>query len=389
MSIPFIDLQAQRARIEDRINCAVRNVIESGAYVMGPQVGEFEKQLREFTGSAYAYGCANGTDALTLAMMALGVGPGDAVFCPGFTFCATSEPVPLLGGTPVFVDIRPDTYNIDVDKLEEAIQAIAAEGRLTPKTIIAVCLFGQTAEYPELAAVARKYGLTLIADSAQGCGATINGKHPIEWADVATTSFFPAKPLGCYGDGGAIYTNDPRIAELVESLRVHGQATERDMEKHAFDHAPKYLNARLGLNSRLDTIQAAILLEKLAIFEDEITMRNVVAEKYSKALHNIVESTPTILDGYRSVWAQYTIEVPDRAQFQAHMKDQGVPTAVYYPIPLHQQPCYKGVGRSYNDLSVSDEKSHKVVSLPMHAYLDNDTQQRIIDAIGAFFENRR
>ncbi|MEO0398465.1 MAG: DegT/DnrJ/EryC1/StrS aminotransferase family protein [Pseudomonadota bacterium] len=389
MGIPFIDLQAQRAIIDAKINNAVREVIESGAYVMGPQVGAFEKQLQDFTGAAHAYGCANGTDALTLAMMALGVGPGDAVFCPGFTFCATSEPVPLLGATPVFVDIRPDTYNIDIDKLEEAIDAVEAEGQLKPKTIIAVCLFGQAAEYPQLAAIAKQRGLTLIADSAQGFGATINGKHPTQWADVATTSFFPAKPLGCYGDGGAVYTNNAAIGELIGSLRIHGQASEREVKERAFSHQSKYLNARIGINSRLDTIQAAILIEKLAIFKNEIIDREKIAQRYTGALNNLVEQTPFVLDGYHSVWAQYTIEVPDRDDFQAHMKENGVPTAVYYPIPLHRQPCYAGVGRTYSDLSVCADKSEKVVSLPMHAYLNNDTQQKIIDAIGAFFDERR
>ena len=388
MSIPFIDLQAQRARIDGKITEAVTKVIESGAYVMGPQVGEFEKRLREFTGASYAYGCGNGTDALMIALMALGVGPGDAVFCPAFTFCATSEPVPLLGATPVFVDIRPDTYNIDVDKLEEAIDAVEAEGELTPKVIIAVCLFGQAAEYPRLSELARRKGMRLIADSAQGFGATIDGAHSTTWADVATTSFFPAKPLGCYGDGGAIYTNNPDIAALTESLRVHGQASQRDVEERSFSHERRYLNARIGVNSRLDTIQAAILIEKLAIFEDELVARDEIASKYTAALGNIVEQTPVVLDGYRSVWAQYTIETPNRDRFQAHMKERGVPTAVYYPIPLHRQPCYDGVGRTYNDLSVTSDKCGKVVSLPMHAYLDEETQRRIVDAVREFFQEQ-
>lgn len=386
MSIAFIDLQAQRTRIGERMTTAIMNAVENGAYIMGPPVREFEKQLVEYTGAARAYGCGNGTDALQLAMMALEIGPGDAVFCPAFTFCATSEPLPILGATPVFIDIDPRTYNIDPDKLEEAIEAVKSEGKLTPKTIVAVCLFGQPAEYPRLSEIAKKYGMSLIADSAQGFGSVIEGKHPTEWADIATTSFFPAKPLGCYGDGGAVYTNNVKLGELVDSLRVHGKAAKSDIEDRSFNHLPKYLNTRIGLNSRLDTVQAAVLIEKLAIFDEEIDSRNDIAARYTSALDNIVDQTPLILGGYRSVWAQYTIEVPERDRFQAHMKERGVPTAVYYPIPLHQQPCYEGVGRIYNDLSVCEDKSTKVVSLPMHPYLDENTQRTVIDAVASFFK---
>ncbi|MGF1543112.1 MAG: DegT/DnrJ/EryC1/StrS family aminotransferase [Parvularculaceae bacterium] len=386
MGIAFIDLQAQRARIADKVDAAVKGVLESGAFIMGPQVREFEAQVSAFTGAAHVYGCGNGTDALQLAMTALGIGPGDAVFCPAFTFCATSEPVPMLGATPVFVDVDPRTYNIDPQKLEEAIEAVKAEGKLKPKTIVAVCLFGQAADYPALSDIAKRHGMTLIADSAQGFGTTIDGEHPSRWADVATTSFFPAKPLGCYGDGGAVYTNNAEIGEMVDSLRVHGKASQRDIEERSFNHLPKYLNTRIGVNSRLDTIQAAILIEKLAIFEDEIEKRNAVADRYTAALDNVVPQTPLVKEGYRSVWAQYTIEVPERDRFQAHMKEHGVPTAVYYPIPLHHQPCYDGVGRTVNDLSVCEDKSGKVVSLPMHPYLDEETQRAVIDAVGAFFK---
>ena len=384
MNIPFIDLQAQRAHIGQRMNDAIQAVIESGAYVFGPQIAEFERQLSEFTGAKHAIACANGTDALQLAMMALDIGPGDAVFCPSFTFCATSEPAPILGATPVFVDIDPNTYNMDPDKLEEAVEAVKKEGELTPKSIIAVCLFGQPADYPRISAIAEKHGLSLIADSAQGCGGTIDGKHPNHWADITTTSFFPAKPLGCYGDGGAIYTDNDAIADVILSLRMHGQASPSDMAERNFSEPAKYLNTRIGVNSRLDTIQAAVLLEKLRIFPEEIEKRNQIAGRYAQALGNIVETTPQVKDGYRSVWAQYTIEITNRKEFQAHLREQGVPTAVYYPIPLHKQPCYEGVARHYSPLSISDEKAERVVSLPMHAYLSENTQRRIIDAICSF-----
>lgn len=385
MSIAFIDLQAQRARISDKINRSIADVVESGAYVMGPPIREFESQLAEFTGAKHVMSCGNGTDALQLAMNALGISEGDAVFCPSFTFAATSEPLPHIGATPVFVDIDPKTYNMDPDKLEAAIVDVKAAGKLKPKSIVAVCLFGQPADYPAISAVAKKHGLSLIADSAQGFGGTINGKHATEWADIATTSFFPAKPLGCYGDGGAVYTNRSDLADLVESLRVHGQASKRDLEERSFSHLPKYLNTRIGYNSRLDTIQAAILIEKLAIFPDEIEKRQEVAARYTNALHNVVGATPFVKDGYRSVWAQYTIEVPEREKFQEHMKAHGVPTAVYYPIPLHQQPCYEGIAVNSADLSVCEDKAKSVVSLPMHPYLNEATQSAIISAVADFF----
>ncbi len=386
MSIAFIDLQAQRAQIKDKINAAIASVVESGAYVMGPPVREFEAQLADYTGARHALSCGNGTDALHLAMSALNIGEGDAVFCPSFTFAATSEPLPLLRATPIFVDIDPRTYNMDPVKLEAAIQKVKTEGALTPKTIVAVCLFGQPADYPAISEIAEKYGMSLIADSAQGFGGTINGKHPTEWADIATTSFFPAKPLGCYGDGGAVYTNRSDLADTIDSLRVHGKASKGDIEQREFNHLPKYLNTRIGVNSRLDTIQAAILIEKLAIFSAEVEKRQVVAERYTTALDNIVDATPYVKDGYRSVWAQYTIETPERDRFQEHMKKHGIPTAVYYPIPLHQQPCYEGISENGDDLSVSNDKAGKVVSLPMHPYLEEDTQRTIINAVADFFK---
>ena len=269
----FIDLQAQYARIADKVDARIMSAVRSGRYILGPEVQELEAALAGFSGSSRALGCANGTDALVLPLMAWGLRPGDAVFCPSFTFTATAEVVPWLGATPVFVDIDPATYNMDPAHLEASIEMVKAKGELNPRVIIAVDLFGQPANYPQIAQIAKRHGLKLIADSAQGFGCTLEGKHPSHWSDVTTTSFFPAKPLGCYGDGGAVLTDDPDLAEIMESLAVHGKAMPRDIEKRAFEHDPKYFNVRIGMNSRLDTIQAAVLLEKLAIFPDEIEAR--------------------------------------------------------------------------------------------------------------------
>jgi UDP-2-acetamido-2-deoxy-ribo-hexuluronate aminotransferase len=381
--IPFIDLQAQRQRIADRIDAAVLEVVAGGRYILGPQVIEFEEKLAAFAGAKHCVSCANGTDALVLPLMAWGVGAGDAVFCPSFTFVATAEIVPCTGAVPVFVDIDRRTYNLDPEKLEAAIQQVKAEGRLTPKVVIAVDLFGQPADYPKIAEIARRHGLKLIADSAQGFGCTLGGEHPQRWADVTTTSFFPAKPLGAYGDGGAILTDDDALQDELVSLRVHGQASARDIEARAFAHEAKYLNVRIGLNSRLDTIQAAILLEKLAIFPDEIEARNRVAARYNELLAPHVEATPEMIEGGVSVWAQYTIEHRDRDGLAAHLKGAGVPTAVYYPIPIHRQPAYENFPAP-GGLPASEDAAGKVISLPMHAYLDEATQDRIVEAVRGF-----
>ena len=382
--IPFIDLQAQRARIADRVDTAVRRVIESGRYILGPEVQEFERQLAAFCGAKHAVSCANGTDALVLPLIAWGVGRGDAVLCPAFTFVATAEIVPWLGAEPVFVDIDPMTYNLDPAALERAIAAIKAEGRLTPKAVIAVDLFGHPADYPAISEICKRHGLKLIADSAQGFGCTLNGRHPSSWADATTTSFFPAKPLGAYGDGGAVLTDDAALKDVMESMRMHGQASARDMAEHNFHgHEAKYLNVRLGMNSRLDTVQAAILLEKLAIFQDEIDARMRVAARYSEALRPHVASVPALAKGVVSVWAQYTIEHEARDALAAHLKAQGVPTAVYYPIPLHRQPAYARYAAP-GGLPVSDAAAGRVISLPMHAYLDEATQDRVVAAVAGF-----
>lgn len=387
MSIAFIDLKAQLARMRGDMHKAVLDVIDSGAYVMGPPVGELERRLSAFTGAKHTVSCANGTDALALLLAAWDIGEGDAVFCPSFSFVATAEIIPWFGATPVFVDILPDTYNIDPASLERAIAAIAREGRLRPRAVIAVDLFGQTADYEAIAPIARKYGVRLIADSAQGFGATLNGRHPIAWADAVTTSFFPAKPLGCYGDGGAIQTNDPALAELLDSFRVHGKATAADVAAAQFEHDPKYLALRIGMNSRLDSLQAAILIEKLKVFPEEIDARMRIAARYNAQFDGVVTKTPTLIEGAVSVWAQYTIEVEDRAALAAHLKDRGVPTAAYYPVPIHRQKPYAHYPTAPGGLGATDAASARVLSLPMHPYLDAPTQDRIVEAVSAY--NRR
>ena len=382
--IPFIDLAAQQARIRPAIDAAIAKVLAHGAYVMGPEVREFEAALAAFCGADLALSCANGTDALALPLMAWEIGPGDAVFTPSFTFTATPEVIPWSGATPVFVDILPDTFNLDPVHLEAAIEAVKSEGRLRPAAAIAVDLFGQPADYPAIAQVCRRHGLKLIADSAQGYGATLNDRHPIAWADVATTSFFPAKPLGCYGDGGAVVTNDAALWERMDSLRIHGKAVASDGAVGEFAHDPKYLNARIGMNSRLDTIQAAILLEKLAIFPSEIEARQSAASRYAEGLALSCLAVPKVIEGGVSTWAQYVIEHQDRDGLAAHLRAKEVPTAVYYPVPMHRQAPYAHFPQGPGGLPVSDEKSKTVLALPMHAYLKPEVQDRIIEAVRGF-----
>ncbi|OYX56032.1 MAG: aminotransferase DegT [Brevundimonas subvibrioides] len=384
MSIAFIDLQAQRRRLGGKIEAAIMAVVESGAYVMGPPVREFETALAAFGGAKHALGCANGTEALALPLMAWGLRPGDAVFVPSFTFCATAEVVPWLGATPVFIDIDPRTYNIDPGHLEAAIEATIAEGRLRPRVVIAVDLFGQPADYPAIKAICDRYGLKLIADSAQGFGCTIDGDHPLKWADVTTTSFFPAKPLGCYGDGGAVLTDDDDLAQEIDSYRVHGKAVAKDLVGRTFEHDTKYLNMRVGMNSRLDTVQAAVLIEKLKVFPQEIEWRTRIAARYNALLAPHVTAVPHLPAGNVSNWAQYTIEHPDRDGLAAHLRDQGVPSAVYYPIPLHLQPAYDMHPRGPQGLPVTEALMKAVISLPMHADLDEATQDRIVAAVASY-----
>ena len=373
MSIAFIDLKAQRARLRDRIDAAVARVLDHGGYVLGPEVGQFEAQLAAFGGARHALSCANGTDALALPLMAWGIGRGDAVFCPSFTFAATAEVVPWFDATPVFVDILPDTYNMDPASLERAIVEVRAKGELIPRAIIAVDLFGQPADYPRIAEIARRHGLKLIADSAQGFGSTLDSLHPLHWADVATTSFFPAKPLGAYGDGGAVLSNDDELHTTLLSLRVHGQGTD------------KYDNVRIGMNSRLDTLQAAILIEKLAVFPEEVVWRGRIADRYAQGLAGAV-TTPTVIAGGVSTWAQYTIETEDRDGLATHLKAVGVPTAIYYPRPLHTQIAYAGFPAAGNGLPVTMAKAGRVLSLPMHADLTEADQDYIVAAVRDYVE---
>ncbi|MBE7218464.1 MAG: DegT/DnrJ/EryC1/StrS aminotransferase family protein [Caulobacteraceae bacterium] len=370
--LAFIDLAAQRRRLGAGIDAAVARVLDHGQYIMGPEVREFEQRLGAFGGAAHVLSCANGTDALVLPLIAWGVGPGDAVFCPSFSFAATAEVVPWTGATPVFVDVLPDTYCMDPHSLAAAVEQVVAEGRLKPRVVIAVDLFGQPADYPAVAAIAQRHGMKLVSDSAQGFGCTLGGQHPLHWADVTTTSFFPAKPLGAYGDGGAVLTDDAALHEVLVSLRNHGAGVD------------KYDNVRIGMNSRLDTIQAAILLEKLAAFPAEIEARNAAAERYAELLEGVVR-TPTVIAGGVSTWAQYTVEVPDGAAardgLMAALRAEGVPTAAYYPRPIHRQSAYAGYPLAPGGLPVTDAKAEVVVSLPMHADLDPSTQRRVAEAV--------
>jgi len=384
MAIPFIDLGIQRERIGAKIEDAVLKVIKHGAYIMGPEVKAFEADMAKFAGAKHALSCANGTDAIELILLGLGVGKGDAVFVPAFTFVATAEVVPMTGAEPVFVDIEADTYNLDPSKLEAAIEAVLKEGRLKPAAIIAVDLFGQPADYPALSVIAKKYDLPLISDAAQGFGGTISGQQSLEWCVATATSFYPAKPLGCYGDGGAVATNDDALLERLISFRVHGGATPTDAATMNYTHEAKYLNVRIGMNSRLDTIQAAVLIEKLAIFGEEINLRQKVAVRYNELLGGKVISVPYVKPGYISTWAQYTIEHENRDGLQAHLREKGVPSAVYYPIPLHQQPGYAMFTSGTGDLAVSEAKSKTVISLPFSPYLDAATQDEIVAAVLSF-----
>ncbi|MBL8531478.1 MAG: DegT/DnrJ/EryC1/StrS aminotransferase family protein [Hyphomonadaceae bacterium] len=370
--MPFIDLQAQRARIADRVDAAIARVLAHGQFIFGPEVRTFEAQLAAFCGAKHCIANANGTDALVLPLWAWGLDQGDAVFCPSFTFAATAEVVPWVKATPVFVDVLPDTYNLDPASLEAAIAGVKREGKLTPRVVIAVDLFGQPADYPALAAICKREGLKLISDSAQGFGCTLNGKHPMHWADAVTTSFFPAKPLGCYGDGGATLSNDDAETTLMRSIAFHGASGD-----------DKYNCARIGMNSRLDTIQAAILIEKLAIFADEIRTRNEAADRYAQMLEGVVR-TPHVIEGGVSTWAQYVIETDERDALAAHLREAGVPTAQYYPKPLHKQTAYEAFPIGAGGLQVSERIAGRVLALPMHPYLDGQTQTKIAAAIRGF-----
>jgi dTDP-4-amino-4,6-dideoxygalactose transaminase len=365
--IPFIDLAAQRRRLGSAIDAAVARVLGHCQFMLGPEVRAFEAELAKFCGARHAVTCASGTDALVLALRARSIGPGDAVICPSFTFCATAEVAALVGATPVFVDVDERTFNIDVAKIAGAIAAAKRAG-LAPKAIIPVDLFGLPADHTGVAAAAE--GLFILDDAAQAFGASFNNRRLGTFGHATATSFFPAKPLGCYGDGGAVMTDDDAMAETLRSLRMHGQGGDR------------YDNVRIGLASRLDTIQAAILSEKLKIFPEEINARDVIAKRYSEALGDAV-TVPQVPGGSTSVWAQYTIRVAGRRRdkLAAALKAEGIPTAIYYPLPLHRQQAYKDYPIGDGGVAVSDRLASDVISLPMHAYLDAATQDRIIDAV--------
>jgi len=367
MNIKFIDLQAQQARLKPQIDTAIAKVLAHGQFILGPEVREFETAFAKFGGGEYALGCANGTDALILPMMAWGIGPGSAVFCPSFTYTATAEAIATLGAIPVFVDVERGSYNMDAESLRQAIIDIRQEGTLKPEAVIIVDLFGQSANYSALETVAREAGLKIISDNAQGFGTSLNGHTPVHWADIVTTSFFPAKPLGCYGDGGAVLTNDKALSDKIESLRFHGRSSD------FVD------NDLVGMNSRLDTIQAAILLQKLSIFSQELEKRQIIAKRYYTGLKSNRISTPHIMEGVISSWAQYTIEVDDPAKFSALMREGGIPTARYYPLPTHMRAAYKEYPVVSTGLPHTEAARHRVVSLPMHAYLEADVQDRIIE----------
>ncbi len=370
LPIEFVDLKKQRARIGDKIDAGIRRVLDHGQFILGPEVKTLEANMQEYLGVKHAIACSNGTDAIALALMTKGVKPGDAIFLPSFTFASTAEVVAWMGASAVFIDVHADTFNMDVASLERGLDTAKKQG-LNPKGIISVDLFGLPAEYDAIEAFAKSHGLFVIADAAQAFGATYKGRRVGMYGDITTTSFFPAKPLGCYGDGGAMFTNDTATSELLTSLRFHGKGSD------------KYDNVRIGMNARLDTMQAAILIEKLAVYQDEIEARNVVAAKYTNELKNTVQ-TPYIPEYSTSVWAQYTLvlaDSTDRAAFQGRLKEQGIPTNVYYPKPLHQQTAYKHHPAAGNGLPVCEKLAGRVVSLPMHPYLTDDQIGYITKAV--------
>ena len=355
----FIDLVAQQDRIKDKLNASIQKVLAHGQYILGPEVHELEEKLSAYTGAKYCITCANGTDALQIAQMAFGIGPGDEVITPGFTYIATAETVAVLGAKPIYVDINPKTYNLDVEQLEAAI---------TPRTkaIIAVSLYGQCADFDAINAIAAKHNIPVIEDAAQSFGASYKGKKSCNLTTVACTSFFPSKPLGCYGDGGAIFTNDEALATVIRQIARHGQDR-------------RYHHIRVGVNSRLDTLQAAILLPKLEILDDEMQARQRVAETYNQLFTEAGITTIPFIEAHnQSAWAQYTIQVDNRDMVQAKLKEQGIPTAVHYPIPLNKQPA---VADESAVLPVGDTVAERVMSLPMHPYISVDKQTIIANEL--------
>ncbi len=368
----FRNLKKQYQTLKSEIDSNMQEVLQNTNFISGRQVTELEEKLAKYVGVKHCISCANGTDALSLALMAWEIGPGDAVFVPDFTFFSSGEVVSFEGAEPVFVDVKEDTFNIDPAKLRQAVMKVAGEKKYRPKVIIAVDLFGQPAEYEEIRKIADEFGLFVLEDGAQGFGGEINGKKACSFGDISTTSFFPAKPLGCYGDGGAVFTDNDEWAALIGSYRIHGKGSY------------KYDNVRIGMNSRLDTLQAAVLLAKLHAFEQyEVSEVNRVAEKYTEELAAVVK-TPIVLDGYLSSWAQYTIQLESREQrdgLQNYLKERGIPSMIYYPKAMHSQEAFAPFKGEESELSVTTELCQKVLALPMHPYMEEDEVIQITTAI--------
>lgn len=375
----FRDLKKQYEVLKDKIDSAAVQVMTDANFISGKQVTELEEALAKYVGVKHCITCANGTDALSLALEAWNIGPGDAVFVPDFTFFASGETVAFEGATPIFVDILEDTFNMDPYSLEEAIRVVKEEGKLTPKAVITVDLFGQPADYDRIIPIVKANNLLLLEDGAQGFGGDIRGKRACSFGDVATTSFFPAKPLGCYGDGGAIFTDNDEWAALLRSLRIHGKGTD------------KYDNVRIGMNSRLDTIQAAILQVKLDAFKEyELDDVNKVAKRYSEGLSSIVK-TPSVPEGFLSSWAQYSILLKDKTErdsLQAYLKEQGIPTMIYYPKPMHEQKAFLDMDIIKTDLSVTNSACDRVLGLPIHPYMTEADQNMVVNGIKSFLDKK-
>ena len=373
----FRDLKTQYAALKDEMDKAILDVVASSAYVMGPKIKEMEQAFAEYVGVKHCIACNSGTDALLLALMAWGVKEGDAVFVPSFTFFASAEVIANVGATPVFVDVDENTFNIDIADLEHKIDQTVKAGKLAPKVIIAVDLFGLPADFKAIRKIADKYNLFVLEDGAQGFGGRIEGREACTFGDIATTSFFPAKPVGCYGDGGAVFTNNTEWAELIDSYHVHGKGSDR------------YDNVRIGINSRLDSIQAAILIVKLKAFKAyELVDVNKVAARYTEKLKDVVK-TPIVPESYYSSWAQYTLQLESeeqRAGLQAALKALDIPTAIYYPIPMHQQTAFKYLNPDDNRCPVSERIAKTVLSLPIHPYLSEKDQDMICDAVREYLK---
>ena len=365
----FIDLAAQQKRIRGTVDANIRKVLNHGRYINGPEIKELEEKLADYAGVKYAAGVGSGTDALLMILMGNDIGPGDAIFTSTFTFIATAEVIQLLKATPVFMDIDRDTFNIDVDKLEAAVRRVIDEGRLKPKAIIPVDLFGQPADYEEINRIAAKYGIFVLEDAAQSFGASYREKKSCSLADYAATSFFPAKPLGCYGDGGMIFTDDDTFHEKIISIREHGKGID------------KYNNIRVGINGRMDTIQAAVLLAKFEIFDEEICLRQEIAARYSQALKDVVK-VPFVKEQNISAWAQYSVLHKEREKIINNLKENDIPSAIYYPKPLHLQAAFSHLGYDEGVLPVAEKVAKEIFSLPMHPYLEKKDQDKIIKAIG-------